>query len=206
MTSGAGLTISTLHVIFPCTQILQIFRSKVAHWGKFTALSVCVLSCFSCVPLFVTPWTVAHQVPLSMGFSRQEYWSGLPFPSPGDLSDPWIESMSLMSLALAGRFFTTHASFLCRENRVLTYYIFSCVSPLLSQKRLDPDTSGHQMYMSSITTSIFLQCQLGVLQLSSILTLSGDGVRFPTRFLPTFLQMPITSSRLPGWAFQVARW
>ena len=46
------------------------------------------------VRLFVTPWTVARQVPLSMGFSRQEYWSGLPFPSPGDLPDPGIEPMS----------------------------------------------------------------------------------------------------------------
>ena len=43
------------------------------------------------VQLFATPWTVAHQAPLSMEFSRQEYWSGLPFPSPGDLSDPGIE-------------------------------------------------------------------------------------------------------------------
>ena len=43
------------------------------------------------VRLFVTPWTVAYQAPLSMGFSRQEYWSGLPFPSPGDLPDPGIE-------------------------------------------------------------------------------------------------------------------
>ena len=46
------------------------------------------------VRLFVTPWTVAHQIPLSMGFSRQEYWSGLPFPSPGDLPDPGIEPRS----------------------------------------------------------------------------------------------------------------
>ena len=45
-------------------------------------------------PTLATPWTVAHQVPLSMGFSRQEYWSGLPFPSPGDLSDPGIKPMS----------------------------------------------------------------------------------------------------------------
>ena len=45
----------------------------------------------SCVWLFVTPWTVACQAPLSMGLSRQEYWSGLPFPSPGDLSNPGIE-------------------------------------------------------------------------------------------------------------------
>ena len=45
----------------------------------------CVLSCFSCVQLFVTQWTIAHQAPLSLGFSRQEYWSGLPCPPPGDL-------------------------------------------------------------------------------------------------------------------------
>ena len=46
------------------------------------------------VRLFATPWTVAYKAPLSMGFSRQEYWSGLPFPSPGDLPDPGIESRS----------------------------------------------------------------------------------------------------------------
>ena len=53
---------------------------------------------------FVTPWTVAHQTPLSMGFLRQEYWSGLPFPSPGDLPDPGIEPASP---GLAGGFLTT---------------------------------------------------------------------------------------------------
>ena len=54
------------------------------------------------VRLFVTPWTVAHQPPQSMEFSRQEYWSGLPFPSPGDLPDPGIEpgSPSLQADAL----------------------------------------------------------------------------------------------------------
>ena len=46
------------------------------------------------VQLFATPWTVAYQAPPSMGFSRQEYWSGVPFPSPGDLSDPGIEPKS----------------------------------------------------------------------------------------------------------------
>ena len=46
------------------------------------------------VRLFATPWTVAHRAPLSMGFSRQEYWSGLPFPSPGDLPEPGIEPRS----------------------------------------------------------------------------------------------------------------
>ena len=48
----------------------------------------------SCVQLFVTPWSVAHQAPLSLGFPRQEYWSGLPFHSPGDLSDSWIQPRS----------------------------------------------------------------------------------------------------------------
>ena len=66
-----------------------------------------VLSHFSRVRLFVTPCTTACQAPLSMGLSRQEYWSGLPFPSPGDLPNPGIKPLSLLSPALAGRFFTT---------------------------------------------------------------------------------------------------
>ena len=63
-----------------------------------------------CVQLFVTPWTVAHQPPLSIGFSRQEYWSGLACPPPGDLPDSGIEPMSLMSPALAGGVFPTSAT------------------------------------------------------------------------------------------------
>ena len=66
-----------------------------------------MLSCYSLVCLFAALWMVAHQAPLSMGFSRQEYWSGLAGPLPGDLPDPGTEPMSLMSPALAGRFFTT---------------------------------------------------------------------------------------------------
>ena len=65
---------------------------------------MCMLSC---VQLCVTLWTVAHQAPLSTGFPRQEYWSGLPFPSLGDLPDPGTERASLASPALAGSFFTT---------------------------------------------------------------------------------------------------
>ena len=68
-----------------------------------------MLSCFSRDRLFATPWTVACHAPLSVGFSRQEYWSGLPFPPPGDLPDPGTESVSLMSPALTGKFFTTSA-------------------------------------------------------------------------------------------------
>ena len=66
-----------------------------------------LLSHFSGVQLFVTSWTVAHQVPLSMKFSKQEYWSGLLLPTPRHLPDPGIEPMSLVSPALAAGFFTT---------------------------------------------------------------------------------------------------
>ena len=65
-----------------------------------------MLSHFSHVQLFATPWTIAHQAPLSMGFSKQEYWSGFPCPPPGDLPKPGIEPVSLRSPALAGGFFT----------------------------------------------------------------------------------------------------
>ena len=58
-----------------------------------------MLSCSSHVRIFATLWTVARQAPLSMGFSRQEYWSGLPCPPPGGLPDPGIEPVSLTSLA-----------------------------------------------------------------------------------------------------------
>ena len=71
---------------------------------------VCMLSRFSHVPLCATAWTVAHQAPLSMGFSKQEHWSMLPCPISGDLPNPGIESESLMSPALAGEFFTTSAT------------------------------------------------------------------------------------------------
>ena len=65
--------------------------------------------------LFVTPWTIAPQAPLSVGFSRQEYWSGFPFPPSGDLPDPEIELLSLASPASAGRFFTTGATWEARS-------------------------------------------------------------------------------------------
>ena len=73
-------------------------------------LHACVLRPFSPVQLSATLWTVAHQAHLSMGFSRQEYWSGLPCPPPGGLSDPGIELESLVAPALAGGFFTTGAT------------------------------------------------------------------------------------------------
>ena len=73
-----------------------------AH-GVFSLVELCVCVCvcvLSGVQFSVIPWTVAHQAPLSMGFPRQEYWSGLPCPPPGDLLDPGIKSMSPKSPAL----------------------------------------------------------------------------------------------------------
>ena len=66
-----------------------------------------MLNCFNHARLFATLCTLAHQAPLSMGFSRQEYWSALPFSAPGDLPNPVIAPMSLMSPTMAGKFFTT---------------------------------------------------------------------------------------------------
>ena len=71
--------------------------------------SPCVrVCCYFChIRLYVTLWTVAHEAPLSMGYSRHEYWSGLPYPPPGGRSDPGIKPVSFMSLVSSGQFFTT---------------------------------------------------------------------------------------------------
>ena len=77
--------------------------------SHFKLSRACVLHRFSCVQLFATPWTVTRQAPLSMGFSRQEYWRGLPCPPPEDLLDPGIKPSSLTLSALIGKFFSTSA-------------------------------------------------------------------------------------------------
>jgi len=79
------------------------------------------LSRFSRIQLFATLWTVALQAPLYMGFSMQEYWSGLPCPPPEDLPNPGIKTASLTSPALIGKFFTTSATW---EAHVNIYIIF----------------------------------------------------------------------------------
>ena len=66
----------------------------LGHYALLIPQSFCVLSCFSPVQLFATLWTIVRQAPLSIGFSRQEYWSGLLFPSPGDLPNPGISPRS----------------------------------------------------------------------------------------------------------------
>ena len=74
------------------------------------------------VGLFVTPWTVAYQAPPSMGFSRQEYWSGLPFPSPGDLPDPGIEPGSPAFQADAWKNFFVHSPSTRRMYKVVWWF------------------------------------------------------------------------------------
>ena len=80
---------------------------KIVQHKQINKCGPYILSRFSQVWVFVNLWIVAHQAALSMGFSRQEYWSGLPWPPPEDLPNPGIEPKSLTSPALAGRFFTT---------------------------------------------------------------------------------------------------
>ena len=87
--------------------LLKYFPSEDStecSWCVNAHFCLCVLSC---VRLFVAPWIVALQAHLSMEFSRQQYWSGLPFPPPEDLPNPGIEPVSLASPALADKFFTT---------------------------------------------------------------------------------------------------
>ena len=89
--------------------IMQLL-SNCCHTGV-QSVRACMQSCFSQLfQLCESQWTAAHQIPLSMRFSRQEYWSWLPSPPPGDLPDPGIKSSSLMSPTLAGGFFTTSAT------------------------------------------------------------------------------------------------
>ena len=106
-----------IHIMLQCCLLPSFHVTElllfVTDWPSSPhgrRICACVLSHFSHVQLLlVSLWTIVHQAPLSMGCSRQEYWSGLPCPPPGDLPDPVIEPMSLMSPALAGRLFTTSA-------------------------------------------------------------------------------------------------
>ena len=91
----------------PTTRTLFYHTSTGGKDPILSIMWVCMLSHSSCFQFFVTLWTVAVEAHLSMGFSRNEYYSGLPCCPPGDLPDPGIKPMSLTSPALAGRFFTT---------------------------------------------------------------------------------------------------
>ena len=96
------------NLIYEDSLLLRVLLTAYSSQESYEPLLL-LLSRFSRVRLCVTPWTAAHQAPLSIGFSRQEYWSGLPFPSQGDLN-PGIKPTSLALLSLAGRFFTDSAT------------------------------------------------------------------------------------------------
>ena len=103
-------------------------------------MHACMLSCFSCVQLFVTLWTVDHQASLPMVFSKQEYWRGLPCPPPGDLPDPGIKPLSLTSPALAGRFFTTNATWEAQRKKKMKVKKGESIAINLLQHRADLGT------------------------------------------------------------------
>ena len=142
-------------------------------------LLMVLLLLLSYIRLFVTPWTIAHQVPLSMGFSKWEYWSGQPFPSRGDLSDPAIKPASP---ALAGGFFTTEPlgnpcdditifyfhhelTFTTLSNQSCTFQnIYSSMRIIIevlvwSHLQLDPYLKMKQNRIKRITISSFLCMQ-----------------------------------------------
>ena len=121
-------------------------------------MHACVLARNSHVPLFVTPWTIARQAPLSMKFSRQEYWSGLPFPSPGDLPNPGIKLVTLMSPALAGRFFTIgiFSNELALLIRSLKYWNFS-FSPFNNKSFSNSQFNNQGQFPLGLTGLISLQ-------------------------------------------------
>ena len=97
-------------LIFDHITWIMKWNNALNEFHSLTNACCCMLSHFSHVWLFVILWTVARRAPLSMGFSRQGYRSGLPCPPLGDLPDPKIEPQSLSSPALAGGFFTTSAT------------------------------------------------------------------------------------------------
>ena len=83
-------------------------------------------------PTSLVPWTVAHQPPLFMELSRQKYWSGLPFPPPGDLLNPRTEPKSLKFSALAGGFFTTSTTWETPISKILLFYRVVIITGILA--------------------------------------------------------------------------
>ena len=98
--------LNTLRYNFKTNKMCYFMGDSSMHFDKL----MCALSHFSHVWFCATLWTIASQAPLSMGFSRQECWSGLPRPPPGDLPDPGIKPASLTSPALASGFYITGAT------------------------------------------------------------------------------------------------
>ena len=123
-----------------------------------------------CLTLCDPPWTVALQAPLSMGFSRQEYCSGLPFPTPGDLPHPGIKPASPASLALVGRFFTTELPGKPHQDSLIRYF----KSYTLEQHRFEVHGS---IYMQVFIFSLLI-ADIMVLQELSWLNMQMQDCRY----------------------------
>ena len=159
---------------------LPIPSLSMPFWLIFVC--ACMLSCFSCIWLFVTLWTVAHQPALPMGFSRQGYWNGLPW-TPGDLSDTGIKSASFTSPALAGRILATSTTW---ETPIL---VFSSVQPL-----------SHVLFFATPWTAAF-QASLSITNSQSLLTLMSLELVMPSNHLTLchpLLLLPSIFPRIRG--------
>ena len=99
-------------------------QNPIKLFCGYACVCVCVCAMLSCVRLFGTTWTIACQAPLSMEFSRQEQWSGLPFPTPGDLPNPGSEPMPFVSPVLAGGILSHWATW--EAHTVFTFSGLSC--------------------------------------------------------------------------------
>ena len=134
---------------------------------------------FSHDPLFVTLWTIACWAPLSMGFSRHKYWSGLPCPPPGDLPDPGIKPTFLTCPALGG-FFTTNAT---GKAHVIPYHNISCIlhSSLSSIGCKLPENSVYFWYSIPLQTRC-PQIWKWVLIVYYLLESSGEGNSNPLQY------------------------
>ena len=171
----------------------------------------------SCAGIFVTPWTEACQAPLSMGFPRQEYWSGLPFPPPGDLPNPGTEPKSLVPPALAGGFFTTEppgkptlgSVFL---NHSISYYNFVCWPLLLyplgadwGEERHSPRPAAGEPGLSPgaplWTHLLYFQLNL-TSKLALLMELGGNLVAHSAMYPEQTLSLPL----LKAGYFSGGRW
>ena len=134
---------------------------------RLSRLYACMLSCFSHVQFCETLWTVACQAPLSMGFSRQEHWSGFLWPPPGDLPDPGIKLASLMSPELAGGFFTASTTWEALHMHMFFKKTFWCAKIVENTHTHEYNKTG-EIWMRSVD---YITVNIPILQ---NVTIGGD--------------------------------
>ena len=172
-----------------------------------------VLSHFSQVPFFATLWTVAHQAPLSMGFSRQEHWSGLPLPPAGDLPNPETEHTSPESPALAERFFTTELPnpppkcFLKNILNIPKKFLFSFIENW--RKFLSPGGNLKNKFYWSL---VDLQCYVSFRYTAKWISYTYTYIHSYFRFFPVpsiiefWVELPVPLIRLNDFSISFNSW